>query len=105
MHRAGDLIVGTVKDPRVLWRGSVRPSFLLGDARNYDRAARILLERAEEWARRKGKPLALERKAGRIEVSRVFQAPCPVTLDSRDFSARRDANRTRRARRKKRGAR
>lgn len=46
----------------------------------YDDAARRLIEQADAWARRHGWAFEVERSTlgGRVQVERVFKAPCPV---------------------------
>ncbi len=75
------------------YRGTVADDYLLFPARvppvwrdptspeAYDRAATMMLRRAEEWTRaeRTKKRFVVDRDLyGQPKVSRVFQAPCPT---------------------------
>lgn len=67
---------GTVRDPYKRWRGEVRVRGR--GSEGYDRAAEEMIQAAE---RRVGK-LQCDRRRGRPEVRRVFQAPCPKGMTS-----------------------
>lgn len=78
--------IGSVRDPYVRWRGAApRPSSIRGirilhrSSESYDLMAALFLKQAEDWAKReRGHRLMLETRHGRIQVRRVFQAPCPI---------------------------
>jgi hypothetical protein len=80
------VFVGSVRDPYVRWRGTApRPSQVKGRrllhraSESYDLMAALFLRRAQLWAKEQlGHVLQLEEKHGRIQIRRVFQAPCPT---------------------------
>jgi hypothetical protein len=79
-HPVRHAYVGTVRDPDYRWRG-VAYGDAPKDSRDYDRAARDLLEAADEDSRsERRRPLRLERDGRELRVRRVFQSPCPVRI-------------------------
>lgn len=78
------LYIGNVRDPYIRWRGSApQPSEIKKNSPtnpySYDSMAALFLRQAQKWARQKyGRDLQLEEKHGRIQIRRVFQAPCPI---------------------------
>lgn len=73
---------GTVVDhTRLRWRGevSVGPSRDPHAPEAYDRAARVMLDRADRWAKKThGRRFSSESKGGRRVMKRGYQAPCPL---------------------------
>lgn len=73
---------GTVTDPYLQWRGSIRlPARHYAyptDPAAYDVAARALIAAAETWAKGQRRVFSLQRKGTRTRIRRVFQAPCPL---------------------------
>lgn len=73
---------GRVSDPYMIWKGSV-PAERGIDPKSsnaYDHAAARLIQLADQWSRReRGEPTLVDRAPnGRIQLRRVFQAPCPL---------------------------
>lgn len=62
-----------VKDPRGKWRGTAS-AVRAPTSETYDELARAMIVRAERDQKRK---LPAERDKDRVQVRRVFQAPCP----------------------------
>ena len=92
---------GVVSDPEFVWRGTTGPTGLSPrSSEAYDRAARVLLKRADTWAQENedAKIDYAEDQSGMV-ILRVFQAPCPTrTLgtDGRRSGGRRATNKARR---------
>ena len=75
---------GVVSDPEFVWRGTTGPTGLSPrSSEAYDRAARVLLARADAWVREnEGAQIDFAKDASGMVLLRVFQAPCPSrTLD------------------------
>lgn len=63
----------TVRDEDHLWRGTAG-AHNPPTPETYDRLARAMIHRAERDLKKR---LKTKRDKGRLEVSRLFQAPCP----------------------------
>ena len=76
---------GVVSDPEFVWRGTTGPTGSSPrSSEAYDRAARVLLERADAWAREEeGARIDYASDAQGMVILRVFQAPCPVRIARR----------------------
>jgi hypothetical protein len=72
---------GTVRGRSMRWRGAIAARRRPRDedlSKAYDEAAVMLLRAAERAAKARGRHFELEDIGGRIQVSRMFQAPCPT---------------------------
>lgn len=72
--------VGTVKDPYLRWVGTWRPPTPPGKGSDlFDEAAFQLFQLASRWAERAhGQEFVADTTGKRVNLRRVFQAPCPL---------------------------
>lgn len=76
MHHDAErgLYRAVVRDPRGRWRGTAGATTRAPTSETYDNLARAMIVRAEKAQKR---TLPCERDKGRVQIRRVFQAPCP----------------------------
>lgn len=72
--------VGSVKDPYMKWVGTWRPPKPPGKGSDlFDEAAFELFQLASRWAARaRGQDFSADTSGNRVNLRRVFQAPCPL---------------------------
>ena len=73
---------GRVSDPNMVWSGEVPAERGISPtgSEGYDQAAARLIQLADRWSRKElGEPVLADRaQNGRLQIRRVFQAPCPL---------------------------